>query len=126
MANQIVLSKQDYYFISNLIGVKSRFSAYCSKELEKELRTAKVLSSADVPDNVVRINSTVKIVELEDTNPITFKLVRPSMADVNEGRISILAPLAAALIGYKKGDTVMWKVPSGMKRFRILEVNNKS
>jgi regulator of nucleoside diphosphate kinase len=126
MANQIILSKQDYNLISNLIGIRNRFSQYCSKELEKELRTAKILSSADLPDDVVRINSVVKILELEEHKQITFKLVRPSQSDVKENRISILAPLAAALIGYKKGDTVRWEVPAGIKRFKIMDVNNNS
>jgi regulator of nucleoside diphosphate kinase len=124
MTDQIVLSKQDYYLISNLMGVKSQFSPYCSSELEKELRTAKILSPSDIPDDVVRINSVVKILELDTHDFVSFQLVRPSEANLKESRISILAPLAAALIGYKKGDTVRWKVPSGIKRYRILDVNN--
>jgi len=100
------------------------FSEFCSKELEKELKTAKIISSYNFPGNVVRINSKVKILELEGGKPLTIQLVKPSHANPKENKISIVAPLAAALIGYKKGDTVKWQVPSGIKRFRILEVIN--
>jgi len=107
-------------FIENGIG----FSEFCSKELEEELRSARIMNSYKLPCDVVRIYSKVKIQELEDDKPFSIQIVRPGQGNPKENKVSILAPLAAALIGYKKGDTVKWEVPSGIKRFRILEVEN--
>jgi len=49
-------------------------------------------------------------------------LVFPSEADFKLGKISILAPIGTALIGYRAGDTVEWKVPAGIRRLRIDEI----
>jgi regulator of nucleoside diphosphate kinase len=53
---------------------------------------------------------------------MVLRLVFPSEADFDRGRVSILAPIGTALIGYRVGDTVEWKVPSGRRRLRIEEV----
>lgn len=124
MFKEIVLSKQDYYLLSSIKEKENGFSEFCSNELEKELRTAMVINSEELPDDIVRIGSVVKIVELEEGNPFTIKLVRPSKADIKENKISIQAPLGVALIGYRKGDTVSWMMPGGIKRFRIIKVIN--
>jgi regulator of nucleoside diphosphate kinase len=51
-----------------------------------------------------------------------IQLVFPSEADFERGKISILAPIGTALIGYRTGDTVEWKVPAGIRHLRIDEV----
>ena len=47
-----------------------------------------------------------------------YTLVYPRQADALENRISILAPLGTALLGYRTGETVEWPVPEGMLRMR--------
>lgn len=49
----------------------------------------------------------------------------PPMADIKTKKISILTPMAAALIGFKQGDSVKWKMPSGLKTYNVLEVHNQ-
>ncbi len=51
-------------------------------------------------------------------------IVTPDKANIKEKKISIMAPIGTALIGFRKGQKVKWKVPSGDKTFTILEVKN--
>lgn len=125
MQKQIILSEQDYNLISSIRKNENGFSEFCSNELAKELKTAKIISAENLPEDIVRINSTVRIHELEQDIPITIQLVSPGNANVKENKISIKAPLAAALIGNRKGDTVSWKMPGGIKRFNIVDVINE-
>jgi regulator of nucleoside diphosphate kinase len=51
-----------------------------------------------------------------------FVLVFPQDADADLGMISILAPVGTAILGYAKGNTVEWPVPSGVRRIRIEDI----
>jgi regulator of nucleoside diphosphate kinase len=53
---------------------------------------------------------------------MTYTLVFPRDANVDEGRISILAPLGTAILGYRVGEEFEWDVPSGKRRLRIAKV----
>jgi regulator of nucleoside diphosphate kinase len=53
---------------------------------------------------------------------MTIQLVFPGEADYEEGRISTMAPIGTALIGYGAGDTVEWEVPAGIRRLKIEEI----
>jgi regulator of nucleoside diphosphate kinase len=68
------------------------------------------------------MNSQLKVTDLTTGEKMTFRLVFPSDADFERGKVSILAPIGTALIGYRAGDTVHWQVPSGVRRLRIDEV----
>ena len=52
----------------------------------------------------------------------TFTLVYPDEANIAEGRLSILAPLGTAILGYRVGDSIRWKIPSGEGRWRVEEI----
>jgi regulator of nucleoside diphosphate kinase len=51
-------------------------------------------------------------------------LVLPDKADVSKGKVSVMAPIGVALLGYRKGQEVTWEVPAGKKHFKIVEVQN--
>jgi regulator of nucleoside diphosphate kinase len=53
-------------------------------------------------------------------------LVMPDQADIKQKKISVMAPVGTALIGFKKGEKVNWHVPAGEKTFAILDVVNQS
>ncbi len=92
------------------------------ENLEEELERAVVVSSKDVPPDVVTMNSEVEVKDLANGKTMVFRLVFPRDADFEGGKVSILAPIGTALIGYRTGDTVNWKVPSGIRRLKILKV----
>lgn len=91
-------------------------------ELENELRRARVVQTCEIPPDVVTMNSRVRIEDLDSGRLFTYQVVFPEDASLAQNRISILAPIGTALIGYRAGSTVNWRVPSGRRRFRILKV----
>jgi regulator of nucleoside diphosphate kinase len=52
----------------------------------------------------------------------TYSLVFPTEADANEGKISVLAPIGTAILGYKSGDMIEWSVPAGLRRIKVDEI----
>jgi regulator of nucleoside diphosphate kinase len=90
--------------------------------LEGELARATIVNSADVPANVVAMNSTVWIRDLDSDEIENYTLVFPNEADVWENRISILAPIGTALLGYRLRDVIHWQVPAGTRRLEIIKV----
>ena len=82
-----------------------------------------IVPSAEIPADVVTMNSRVVFRELETGEETEATLVYPSQADVNQRRISILAPVGAALLGLSAGDEIQWPLPSGKKRtYKIISI----
>ncbi len=92
------------------------------EHLEEELSRAVVVPSKKIPVDVVTMNSQIRVKDLDTGKEMLIQLVFPSEADFERGKISILAPIGTALIGYRAGDTVEWKVPAGIRHLRIDEV----
>ncbi len=92
------------------------------QKLEEELDRAVVVASHDVPSDVVTMNSQVRVRDLDADSEMVFRLVFPADADYEKGKISVLAPIGTALIGYRAGDVVEWAVPSGVRRLKIESV----
>jgi regulator of nucleoside diphosphate kinase len=90
--------------------------------LAGELSRARVVPRSKIPADVVTMNSVVRLRDLEADEVETYTLVYPSEADIGQNRLSVLAPVGTALIGYRAGDVVEWPVPAGVRRFRIEEV----
>lgn len=106
-----------------------RFSAYAAMKkdhmsLGHEVDRAIIVKDNAFPPNTIRINSVVSVLNLADDKVLTFRIVLPAEADIREKKISILTPMAAAMIGFREGDDVSWKMPSGMKYFKITKVVN--
>jgi regulator of nucleoside diphosphate kinase len=91
-------------------------------DLEHEVERATIVDPHDVPDDVITMNSTVRLCDLDTGEIERYTLVYPRDADIEENRISVLAPIGTALIGYRVGDVVEWPVPSGMARLRVEEI----
>jgi regulator of nucleoside diphosphate kinase len=124
---QLVLTKYDYELtMTNLKSgpYKTMFNRQEAEELEAELQKAKLVSSEDIPGDVVRLNSQVTIKEGKGNKIIQLTVVMPEKADIKQKKISIMSPIGTALIGYRKGQQVSWKVPAGTRTFTILEVTN--
>ncbi|OPY85779.1 MAG: Regulator of nucleoside diphosphate kinase [Smithella sp. PtaU1.Bin162] len=90
--------------------------------LEKELYSGKLVEPADVPKDVITMNSRVEVSDTESGERTTYTLVFPSAANIEENKLSILAPLGMALIGYRKGDVIEWTVPSGIKKLKVEKI----
>ena len=122
---RIIITKNDHLRIRKSIDyAKSKKSIGSAEEenLLKELDSALIVDSHDVPDDVVTMNSVVKISFLNSSKTMQFQIVYPGAADIRENKISIFSPVATALIGYKAGDEIEWIVPSGLTKIRIDEI----
>lgn len=92
------------------------------RELEKELDRGRVVKSQDIPPDVITMNSEVHLRDLDTKEEITYQLVFPERADAGQGRISILAPIGTALLGYSVGDIIVWKVPAGVVKLKVEKI----
>ncbi len=102
-------------------GATSHDAAHLS-ELRAELERAVIVAPGEIPADVVAMNSIVGIVDLQSDDHREVKLVYPHDAQPSQGRISVLAPLGTALLGYRVGDHVEWLMPGGLRRLRIESV----
>ena len=90
--------------------------------LDQELDRAEVIAVKDLSPDVVTMHSTVRVRDLESGTTVVYTLVFPVDADIEKKRISVLAPIGTALIGYRAGDFLEWATPGGAKRLHIEEV----
>lgn len=91
--------------------------------LEAEMERALVMdASLRLPSDVVTLDSRVAVLDLASREERQFTLVLPSKANIDEGRVSVLAPLGLAVLGYRAGDEIEWDVPAGRRRFLIRRV----
>jgi regulator of nucleoside diphosphate kinase len=85
-------------------------------ELELELERADTVDPSNVPADVVTMNSTVELVDLDTRDRRTLTVVFPGAADAASGRVSILAPVGLALLGARQGAQVECPTPGGTRR----------
>ncbi len=126
MADRTIhITKFDMDRLLELIeGVRSspKFNKANIDLLEKELYRGVQVDPHNLPNDVVTMNSKVSITDTESGEKMTYTLVFPSAANIAENKLSILAPLGIALIGYRKGDIIEWRVPSGIRRLKVDEI----
>ncbi len=83
---------------------------------------AKVLDASQLSSDKVQMLITVKVENLTLKKVMQFTIVGESEADFSKGKLAATTPIAKALIGHAKGDEVEAKVPSGVIRFKILDI----
>jgi transcription elongation factor GreA len=97
--------------------VKARISAL--RERLSELGTLKL---DRVPRDRVGLGSTIVLLDLDTDAEVTYELVIPEISDAEAGLISIASPIAKGLLGRQEGEQVTIPIPSGRKRFEIVEL----
>jgi regulator of nucleoside diphosphate kinase len=90
--------------------------------LVEELHRATIVDAKNVPADVITMNSRADMLDLDSGETVTFTLVFPSMANVEDGKISVLAPIGAGMLGYRMGDEFEWNVPAGVRRMKVIRV----
>lgn len=121
----IQVSKSDHEKLTALIREQSpdrgRLPAHLQRLLD-ELNRAEIRESVEINPEVITLNSRVKVRELDTDDVLEFTLVEPDKANAAEGRISVLAPLGTAMLGYRTGDTFEYPVPNGTCKARVEQV----
>lgn len=104
---------------------KQSFNEGRIKELEAVVSRADVIDVAALSGDTIKFGATLKLVDETTEEEVTYQIVGEYEADLKTRKISITAPLARALIGKKKGDSVEVKTPGGAKNYEILSITYK-
>ena len=90
--------------------------------LDQELERAIVMKPEAIPPSLVTMNSEVQVRDLETGVTRCLTLVFPTMASIDTGRVSVLAPIGLALLGRSEGAQVAWHTPRGVRRSQLERV----
>ncbi|MDJ0826365.1 MAG: transcription elongation factor GreA [Rhodobacter sp.] len=91
------------------------------KELEAIIGRADVIDPAKL-NGTIKFGATVRLVDEDTDQEITYQIVGEPEADIASGRLNIASPLARALIGKEEGDSVEVRTPGGEKGYEVLSV----
>jgi transcription elongation factor GreA len=91
-------------------------------ELEDKVARAEVIDTSKLSGSVVKFGATVTLADEETDEEQTFRIVGEDEADIKDGRLSVASPLARALIGKGKGDSVEVSTPRGNKSYEVVTV----
>lgn len=120
----LILEKKEYVFLKRLLNVSGYYKDQNTKDslkkLSTELTTAIIYDDEEMPKDVIRFNSHVTV--KSGTWQTEFQLVIPTERNIAANKISILAPMGSAVMGYAQGDSVIWNFPNGAKELEITNV----
>ena len=122
----IYITKVDRERLTKLIELTREREGDVNREylnrLEEELERAEVVAPEDIPPDVITMRSTVRLKDMDTGEEMIYWLAFPTEANYDEGKISVLAPVGTAMLGYRRGDVIEWEVPSGVRRLKVEEV----
>lgn len=118
--SSLIIKKTDFLKISSLLTIAG---GELRDLLQDELDRATIVSDKEFPNEAVSMNSLVTFLDLESKKTNKVTLVYPGDSKIEEHRISILAPVGAALIGLRVGQKIKWPLPNGKeKEIQVVEV----
>ena len=120
-APAIVISSLDLQRIEELLELPPHRDSPGTASLRAELARANVLDPAEMPGDVITMNSVATLVDETSGEAREISLVYPRDADTAANKISVLAPVGSAMLGLRVGQSIDWKVPGGRSlRLRCL------
>jgi len=119
----LIVSTRDVRRLEALLASPTGASSHTAELLEAELLRADVREPGDIPADVVTMNSQVTCVDESSGKEYLLRLVYPEHADASESRVSVLAPIGAALLGLSVGQSITWPLPGNrVSRLRVAAV----
>lgn len=126
MTRSIAVTAQDLERLKKLVSHEREFGKFRDsqelKALEMELERAQVVQASQIPSGTITMNSTFLLKHLDSDEISQYSLVYPEDAELLENKISVIAPIGTAMLGYQEGDEVRWQVPEGHVTLRIEKV----
>jgi regulator of nucleoside diphosphate kinase len=119
--NAIIITQPDLLRLAGLLRAYLLTWPYLAA-LERQLRDAMVVRGDEVPADVVTMGSRFRFTDRRTGVPETYRLVYPEESDLDQGRLSVFAPIGTAVLGHRARQTVWWQVPWGLRVVRIDEV----
>lgn len=95
------------------------------QSLSDELNRAIVIKEDELNKKIIRLGSNIEFVIQKTNHKRNIQLVLPEESNLNQQKISILAPLGTALIGFSENDEVEWEMPGGKMLLKITNVSNE-
>ena len=109
----IIINELDAERIDRLLEKAEFASLPVADALNEELDRAQMYTPETMPHDVVTMNSRVKFRNLTTGEELTRTLVYPAQMTDSSAQLSVLAPVGAALLGLRTGDTIHWELPGG-------------
>lgn len=91
-------------------------------ELQKRLTESTAVEPAEIPPDVITMNSITRVRDKESQQEGVYNLVFPSDSKPLEGRVSVLSSLGLALFGSHIGDVVEWDTPKGVRHLEVIGI----
>ena len=122
--NKICITKYDYTRLKSMVQeyTKTNKADTNLKDLLGEIERAQKVDSYTIGSNYITMNSVFELKKMNELDFQQFRLVFPEDADIDKDKISVLAPIGTAVLGYKVGDVIKWKVPDGENFFQITNI----
>jgi len=120
--NQLIIPQKEFDLLMNHLKLSSKLSDFNKNKLNNELKTAKIVKKDALPDDVIIIDSLVTIQDVKTGQEFSFHLVTPEEANMKAHKLSVLAPIGIALLGYSSDAVVDWEMPDGVKQFKVKQV----
>jgi regulator of nucleoside diphosphate kinase len=124
----IVVTRPDLERLRILIDtarMRRRWEEMHLLALADELESAEVVEPDSVPPDVVTMRSRVRVLDMVSGETATYTICYPTEANFEAGRLSILAPIGTALLGYREGDVIEWPVPGGVRVLKIEKLEHQ-
>ena len=124
MARKIYITESDKVKLQELVDELIQFHLNGKeyvKDLNKELGRAIIVTSGNIPRDVITMHSKVSLL-MDDFEEEALTLVYPDENDITENKISVFSPIGTAILGYREGDLIEWKVPEGAARIFVKKV----
>lgn len=118
---RITVTAADADRVRSVLDTATEREREVADSLALELDRATIVDQRKIAKDVVTMNSRV-VFEDGSGNRREVTLVYPRQADVSNGKVSVLAPVGAALLGLSVGQEIRWAVPGSMKTFRVIDV----
>jgi len=121
---EVVITDADFDRLRHLVdspryrGVQSSAMA----TLKEELGRGRIVAPNSVPKGIVTMRSQIKVRDMKSDETQTYTLVYPEEADINEDKLSVLAPLGRALLGSKVGQVVEFDAPGGTRKLKVEKI----
>ena len=91
-------------------------------ELENKVRYAKIIDESEIDTKTVQVGNTVKLLDMEFNEEVTYTIVGSTEVDLTQNRISNESPMGKALLGAKKNQTVEVQAPAAVIKYKILSI----
>jgi transcription elongation factor GreA len=91
-------------------------------QLRQRLADLGTMNFSQIPRDRVGLGTTVSLLDLDSKEELTYELVLPELADLPSGLISVASPIGRGLLDKREGDQVTIAIPSGRRRFEVLEL----